>query len=100
MKSESGFTLVEMLIVLVIISILIVLTVANLSKNKEVAEAKECEALKNIIENQMKVYEIDQDAAVEDIQLLIEDGYIQTNTCRNGITYTIEGGEVVGDGST
>ncbi|TDQ41677.1 competence type IV pilus major pilin ComGC [Aureibacillus halotolerans] len=96
LTNDRGFTLVEMLIVLVIISVLIVLTVANLSKNKSVAEGKECEALKTVIGNQMEVYEIDIGEPAADITVLMDGGYIQSNTCSNGTIYTIQDGSVVG----
>lgn len=44
MKNEKGFTLVEMLVVLLIISILILVTIPNVSKHFATIDEKGCNA--------------------------------------------------------
>ena len=44
LKLQKGFTLIEMLIVLMIISILLLIAVPNMSKNTKVANEKGCDA--------------------------------------------------------
>ncbi|MER2153220.1 MAG: prepilin-type N-terminal cleavage/methylation domain-containing protein [Solibacillus sp.] len=44
MKNEKGFTLVEMLVVLLIISILILVTIPNVSKHFASIDEKGCDA--------------------------------------------------------
>ncbi|MDR1013252.1 MAG: prepilin-type N-terminal cleavage/methylation domain-containing protein [Lactobacillales bacterium] len=59
-KEISGFTLVETLIVLLILSILILIMVPNLMKHKDFAEKKSDEALVHVVESQMTMYELEQ----------------------------------------
>ncbi len=43
-KNEKGFTLIEMLVVLMVISILLIITVPNITKNQSSIQEKGCEA--------------------------------------------------------
>ncbi|WP_171989706.1 competence type IV pilus major pilin ComGC [Streptococcus suis] len=58
-KKVKGFTLIEMLVVLGIISILLLLFVPNLSNQKEVIQKKGDAAIVKIVESQMDIYELD-----------------------------------------
>lgn len=57
-KTEKAFTLVEMLIVLLIISVLMLLFVPNLSKQKDVVREKGNAAVVKVVESQMDLYEV------------------------------------------
>ncbi|HEL2357361.1 TPA: prepilin-type N-terminal cleavage/methylation domain-containing protein [Streptococcus suis] len=71
----KGFTLVEMLVVLGIISLLLLLFVPNLSKQKDAVQEKGNAAVVKVVESQMELYELeyDEEATVEDLQ---QAGYI------------------------
>jgi len=43
-KNQKGFTLIEMMIVLLVISVLLVITVPNVTKNNSSINEKGCEA--------------------------------------------------------
>ena len=49
-KNQKGFTLVEMLIVLLVVSILLLITIPNVTKHNSVIKDKGCDALVNIID--------------------------------------------------
>lgn len=72
---KKGFTLVEMLVVLGIISVLLLLFVPNLSKQKEAVQKKGDQAVVKVVESQMELYELEHDkkATVADLQ---SAGYI------------------------
>lgn len=72
---KKGFTLVEMLVVLGIISALLLLFVPNLSKQKEAVRKKGDQAVVKVVESQMELYELEHDkkATVADLQ---SAGYI------------------------
>jgi competence protein ComGC len=44
MKNEKGFTLIEMMIVMMIISILLIITIPNIAKHNSNINTKGCEA--------------------------------------------------------
>ncbi|HEM3632557.1 TPA: competence type IV pilus major pilin ComGC [Streptococcus suis] len=71
----KGFTLVEMLVVLGIISLLLLLFVPNLSQQKDAIQKKGNAAVVKVVESQMELYELeyDKEATVEDLQ---KAGYI------------------------
>ncbi|HEM2778583.1 prepilin-type N-terminal cleavage/methylation domain-containing protein [Streptococcus suis] len=71
----KGFTLVEMLVVLGIISLLLLLFVPNLSQQKDAIQKKGNAAVIKVVESQMELYELehDKEATVEDLQ---QAGYI------------------------
>ncbi|HEM3217747.1 TPA: prepilin-type N-terminal cleavage/methylation domain-containing protein [Streptococcus suis 2524] len=71
----KGFTLVEMLVVLGIISLLLLLFVPNLSRQKDAIQEKGNAAVVKVVESQMELYELehDKEATVEDLQ---QAGYI------------------------
>lgn len=58
--SVKGFTLVEMLVVLLIISVLMLLFVPNLSKQKDVVQEKGNAAVVKVVESQMELYELEK----------------------------------------
>lgn len=75
-KNQKGFTLIEMLIVLMIISVLIILMVPNLSdKSKEVYD-KGCSALVTVVQAQVDAYYIERNDYPGDLDALETAGYI------------------------
>lgn len=57
--NERGFTLIEMLIVLLVISILLIITIPNITKNQSTIQSKGCEAFVKMAQAQVQAYEID-----------------------------------------
>lgn len=58
-KKMSGFTLLEMLVVLFIISLLLLLFVPQLAKQKDNATKKSDEAIAKVVETQMDIFELE-----------------------------------------
>lgn len=96
MKNQSGFTLIEMMVVLMIISILLLITIPNVTKNNSVVKEKGCEAMVKLVEAQVQAYEIEKGAPPEDLSVLISGGYIKTYTCPGGSDITYVDGIVSG----
>lgn len=95
LKKEDGFTLIEMLIVLTIISLLIILIIPNLgSKSKEVNE-KGCEALIEVVQAQVYAYQLDEGNLPTSLDTLKGD-YITEDQleCRDGRKLTLDNGVV------
>ena len=74
-KKYNGFTLLEMLIVLLIISVLILLFIPNLAKHKESVDKKGQEAIVKVVETQMDLYEMEKDQKAT-IDKLLAENYI------------------------
>lgn len=54
----KAFTLIEMLVVLLIISVLMLLFIPNLTKQKEAVEEKGAAAVVKVVESQAQMYEL------------------------------------------
>ncbi len=58
-KKLKGFTLLEMMVVLFIISILLLLFVPNIITQKDMAKKKSDASVVKVVQTQMEVYELD-----------------------------------------
>ncbi|MYL33491.1 prepilin-type N-terminal cleavage/methylation domain-containing protein [Pontibacillus yanchengensis] len=95
MKNEKGFTLIEMLIVLMIISTLLLITIPHISTNNSVVQNKGCEAFIKLVETQAHTYEMDKGEFPESINVLMSDGYLESETCPNGDELIMEANGLV-----
>lgn len=75
-KNQKGFTLVEMLVVLLIISVLILITVPNVTKHFKTVDDKGCEAYIKMVQGQVEAYKIAQLQYPTSFQDLIDSGYL------------------------
>lgn len=76
MQNEKGFTLIEMMIVLLIISILLIITVPNVAKHQATIQGKGCEAYVHLIEGQIQAYKLEFGVYPETIEDLVLKGYL------------------------
>ncbi|MDF9760592.1 prepilin-type N-terminal cleavage/methylation domain-containing protein [Peribacillus simplex] len=84
MMNERGFTLIEMLIVLLVISILLIITIPNITKNQSTIQSKGCEAFVKMAQAQVQAYEIDNAKLPVSIDELESQGYLKQTSCPNG----------------
>ncbi|KAA9026278.1 competence type IV pilus major pilin ComGC [Niallia endozanthoxylica] len=94
LKSQKGFTLIEMMIVLLVISILLMITVPNVTKNNSTINEKGCEAYLKMVEGQVQSYKM-ENHAFPTVQQLIDDDYIEDNQCPQGKKVAISAEGVV-----
>ena len=92
---KKGFTILEMMIVLSIVALLFLLTLPNIQQKQTVIQDKGCEALVEVVNAQILLYEIENDNSSPDLSSLISGGYIKESqaTCPSGNSITISGGE-------
>lgn len=76
LTKESAFTLIEMLIVLLIISVLIILIVPNLSNSSQGIDDQGCEALVTVAQTQVNLYYLEKRIYPTTIQELVDEGYL------------------------
>ncbi len=75
-NNEKGFTLIEMVLVLFIISVLMLLIIPNLSGKKNAIEAQGNEALQTVVQAQADMYELDTGVEASNFEELASDNYI------------------------
>lgn len=97
-KNEQGFTLLEMMIVLLVISVLLLVTIPSIAKHNSSINTKGCEAYVNMLEAQVQAFEIDKGRLPENIEELITENYLKAGQekCPHGISMEIgENGEII-----
>ncbi len=80
MKNEKGFTLIEMMIVLLIISVLMLIALPSMTKNNSLVKSLGCEATIDLVQGQVGAYEAEKNT-LPTIEELKDGGYIDTATC-------------------
>lgn len=85
LKNEKGFTLIEMLIVLLVISVLIILIVPNLGDRSADVHRKGCEALVELVQAQVEAYHIEENDYPVSLDDLVTAEYIkdEQTSCQN-----------------
>ncbi|RDW19190.1 prepilin-type cleavage/methylation domain-containing protein [Oceanobacillus arenosus] len=94
--NNRGFTLIEMLIVLMIITVLIILIVPNLSGRSAEVTNKGCDALVALVQSQADAYYIEKRELATDIKVLVDGDYITEDqkTCPNKTVLSVSNGKV------
>ena len=85
LKNQRGFTLIEMLIVMLIITVLIAIAIPNVSKQTSAVDEKGCKAFVQMVQGQVESYRMDE-KAIPVMADLVENGYLKANetSCPNG----------------
>lgn len=93
-NTEEGFTLIEMLLVLLVISVLIILIIPNIAAQSRNVQDTGCEAQVRMVQSQIEAYTLNEGATPQTIDALVPD-YLTAEqvSCQNGDTITISNGE-------
>ncbi|HDF0166470.1 TPA: competence protein ComGC [Staphylococcus aureus] len=97
LKKTQEFTLIEMLLVLLIISLLLILIIPNIAKQTAHIQSTGCNAQVKMVNSQIEAYALKHNRNPSSIEDLIADGFIKEaqKTCKSGETITISNGEAV-----
>lgn len=97
MERKNGFTILEMMIVMLIVALLLLITLPNIQQKEKIIRNKGCEALLEIVNSQIMLYEIDQLETPSSVQELIDFGYLKEgqDTCPDHSKVVIENGQAV-----
>ena len=75
-KMRKGFTLLEMTIVVLIISVLFLLTVPNIQKTLKIVNSKGCKALEKVADSAILQYKLEYDEFPGSVSDLISAGLL------------------------
>lgn len=86
-KEEKGFTLIEMMIVLLIISVMVLIAIPNVTKHANTIDDKACDAYIQMVQGQVEAFRMETLTAPKSLSELEKD-------------YLPDGGEVCPDKKT
>ncbi len=83
LKNDSGFTLIEMVIVVLIISVIFLLTVPNIQKTLGIVNEKGCKALTKVADAAILEYKMEYDEYPSSVSDLVSAGLLseEQTTC-------------------
>lgn len=95
MHNQKGFTMLEMLIVLSVISLIFTLTIPNIQKRLTTIREKGCESLIEVVNANIIQYELDTGEVATSVEELVEAGYLteKQTACMDGTAIVIEDGQ-------
>lgn len=94
-NKKNGFTVLEMMIVMLVIALLLLITLPNIQQKEKIIRDKGCQALLDIVDSQIILYEIDNLTTPTSVQELINEGYLKEgqDRCPNGEMVVIVDGQ-------
>ncbi len=78
---KKGFTVLEMILVLTVVSVIILVTVPNITQKKEVINNVGCKALLEVINGQILMYELENGEKPGGVDDLVAEDYITESQC-------------------
>lgn len=93
-KYKKGFTLLEMTIVVLIISVLFLLTVPNIQKTLTIVNSKGCKALEKVGDSAIVQYKLEYGEYPGSVQDLVSAGLLSEEQLRCDGTHNL----VISDG--
>lgn len=91
---KKGFTLLEMVVVVMIIAVLFILTIPNVSKVINTVDNKTCDALTKVVDSAIVQYKLEYGTMPNSTTDLLNAGFISENqmSCSNGSVIYINDG--------
>ena len=89
-NKHAGFTLIEMMIVMLVISVILMITIPNVTKHNSNINNKGCDAYVKMVQAQVQAYEMEHNE-VPTLAELETAGYLKENQgCPNGKNVVID----------
>lgn len=95
--NSKGFTLLEMIVVVIVVSVLFLLTVPNVSRVIDSVDTKACNAMTKVVDSAAAQFKLDYGTMPNSITDLVSGGYLNSDqtTCSNGKNLSLQDGHCV-----
>ena len=92
---KKGFTILEMILVLTVTSIIILVTVPNIAQKRKIINNVGCDALLEVVNGQILLFELEKGREPSDISELVRNGYLTSKqtVCPMGDRIEIDDGQ-------
>ncbi|QPC46859.1 competence type IV pilus major pilin ComGC [Mangrovibacillus cuniculi] len=100
--NQKAFTLIEMMIVMLVITVILAITIPNIFNQRQAVESKGCDAYIRVVESQVQSYKMKYEV-IPAVSNLKEVGFIQGEElkCPDGRSISIqETGQVTVDAAS
>lgn len=96
---KNGFTLLEMIVVVMVMAVLFLLTIPNVSKVMNTVDNKACDSLCKIVDSASIQYRLEYGEMPNSLTDLVSAGLLENEqtTCSNGEAIYFEDGHAVHD---
>ena len=96
-RRPNGFTILEMMIVMLVVAVLLMITLPNVAAKNTIIRKTGCQAMLDVIDSQILLFEIEHDREPVDLNELLNEGYLKEAqmACPDGTTPVIENGQAV-----
>lgn len=94
---KKGFTLLEMIVVVMIVAVLFLLTIPNVSKVISTVDSKACDAQCRVVDSASVQYKLEYGEMPNSVTDLVSAGLLseEQTTCSNGSSIYFEDGHAV-----
>jgi competence protein ComGC len=94
---KKGFTLLEMMIVMMAIALLFMLTIPNIVRTIDVIETTGCKSQVSLVDTAILQYKLENNRFPGQIEDLISSGFLKKEHryCQNGKEITIENNQAI-----
>lgn len=75
-KNKSGFTLIEMLIVLVVVALLMAIIIPNIAGQRDRINVQATQNIADIVSNQVETYDLIEGTNSVSLQTLLDEEYL------------------------
>lgn len=96
---RKAFTMIESLFVLFIMMIILMIVIPNVTSKNDVVKDKGCDAMIEMINSQILLYELEYGQLPTSVDELIQANYLKDTqrTCPNGANIMISNGQASSD---
>lgn len=92
---RKGFTMLEMIVVILIVALLMLITIPNIQKVINIVQRRGCESQVKLVDSVILQYMVEFDQIPSSIDQLVEEGLLSDNQrkCQNNKNIIIVDGE-------